>query len=122
MTVWAKRRYSPKGHLADVATFRERFERHRQAGMMMIEARAENTDFHRDVYVGVPDRQILGMFVGYKVIEETDLPKQALMLAGDESEFSNRFADRIFELKADPEPRDRGSNADSFGPGAIIES
>jgi hypothetical protein len=120
MTVWAKRRYSPKGHLADVATFRKRFERHRQAGMIMIEARAENTDYHRDVYVGVPDRQILDMFLGYKVIEETDLPKQALMLAGDASEFSNRFVDRIFEL--DPEPRDRGSSADSLRPAAIIES
>ena len=90
MVVWAKRRYSPMGHLEDMQTFRERFEIRRQSGAMMIEAKTADAPY-RDVYVAVPDAQSLRMFVGYKTVEEKDLPKQANMLAGDEPEFENRF-------------------------------
>lgn len=92
MVVWAKRRYSPSGYAADVETFRERFERRRQQGALMIEAVADYAQYHRDVYVAVPDKMSLVGFVGYQHVEEKDLPKSAALLAGDGDDFKKRFA------------------------------
>ena len=90
MVVWAKRRYSPKGHLEDLQTFRERFELRGTPGAMMIETIAAGAPY-RDVYVALPDIQSLSLFVGYKRVGDDDLPKDANMLAGDQPEFESRF-------------------------------
>jgi hypothetical protein len=90
MALWAWRRYSFEGHLDDLQKFNTLFTRRRAPGMMMIEAAHDHT-YHRDIYIALPDRLILSAFLGYKVIEENEIPRNVIPLVCDEREFEQRF-------------------------------
>ena len=47
--------------------------------------------YHRDIYIALPDRLILSAFLGYKIIEENDIPRDVSPLVCDEQEFEARF-------------------------------
>ena len=91
MLIWAKRRYSYEGHKGDLETFAKIFEQRSNApGMMMVEAKLDHTH-HRDVYIAVPDRLMLTAFLAYKVIDESEVPREVNLLMGDADEFKERF-------------------------------
>ena len=98
MELWAKRRYSSEGHFDDVERFEQLHETRRNAGMMMIEALPEHP-FHRDIFICVPDRLMLSRFQGYKVIEESEIPRQAAILAGNRDAFEKRFGAAVGSTK-----------------------
>jgi hypothetical protein len=90
MALWAWRRYSYEGHLDDLQKFNTLFTRRRAPGMMMIEAVHDHT-YHRDIYIALPDRLIMSVFLGYKIIEEDEIPGNVSPLVCDEQEFQQRF-------------------------------
>ena len=54
--------------------------------MMMVEARLHQ-NWHRDIFICVPDQAMLSAFIGYKVIDESEVPRELDALVCDEADF-----------------------------------
>lgn len=91
MDIWAKRDFSDTSYLECYEAMLKQARDGRQ-GLLMIATPGEENDYAKPtIYICLPEAQLLADYPGFKEINESSLPEEAVLINGDHQKFNARF-------------------------------
>jgi hypothetical protein len=91
MSIWAKRDFLDTANLDCYELMLQQAWQGFQ-GLLMVATPDESNDYTRaTIYIRLPEPHLLADYNGFEEIGELSLPKEAVLIYGDQEEFTTRF-------------------------------
>jgi hypothetical protein len=88
--IWAKRTFTRSDWIPVQDQFEKQFLTLNAPRDMMLVV-MDNDDVRQTLYIGLPNDELLGTFEGFNIVNESELPREARLLVGNQSAFEEQF-------------------------------